>query len=264
MTKFFQKQLTINDLLINYYACSGSKSPVLLFLHGWRADGQVWFPLLENFVGENSVYCLDLPGFGKSELPREPYGVEDYSKIISGFISKLGLENVVVIGHSFGGRIAIKLASKNPDFLRGSTSLTIKGIVLVDSAGFVDRTLPNKLKKIIAKLLKPIFKLTSFHGLRKSIYRFIGSEDYVATPQLRGIYLNVIGEDLSEDMKRIDVPTKIIWGDKDKETPVSSAHKMKNLIHDSELVILNGAGHFSFLDKKEEFLEKLRDFLSKL
>ncbi|MDP3891554.1 alpha/beta fold hydrolase, partial [Nocardioides sp.] len=203
MTKFFQKRLAINGLLVNYYAREG-KLPALLFLHGWRAEGTIWFPVLENFETENSIYCLDLPGFGKSELPREPYGVENYSEIVSGFISKLGLKNIVIVGHSFGGRIAIKLASKHPGFLRG--------IVLVDSAGFVDRTFSNKLKRITAKLLKPIFKLKLLHGIRNSIYRLIGSEDYIATPQLRETYLKVIGEDLSEALKQINVPTTIIWG----------------------------------------------------
>ena len=248
-----QKQIAINGLLLNYYTGGGDKSPALLFLHGWRSESIVWFPLLENFETENPIYCLDLPGFGKSELPREPYGVENYSEMVSGFISKLGLENVVIVGHSFGGRIAIKLASKHPGFLRG--------IVLVDSAGFVDSTLSNKLKRIIAKLLKPIFKLKLLHGIRNSIYRLIGSEDYIATPQLRETYLKVIGEDLSEALKQINVPTTIIWGAQDKDTPVKWARKMKDIIKNSKLVVLNGAGHFSFLDKKKEFSETLCDFL---
>ena len=256
MDKFSQKQITVNGLLLNYYAGGGNKFPALLFLHGWRAEGTIWFPALENFNFENMIFCLDLPGFGKSELPREPYDVKNYSEIVSGFTSKLGLEKVIVIGHSFGGRIAIKLASKNPKFLQG--------IVLVDSAGFVDKTLLNKLKRIIAKPLRPIFKLKPFHGLRKSIYRLIGSEDYIATPLLRETYLKIIGEDLSGDMKRIDTLTMIIWGAQDKDTPLKHAHKMNESIKNSELVVLEEAGHFSFLDKKEEFSEALRNFLSKL
>ncbi|MDO8664365.1 MAG: alpha/beta hydrolase [Candidatus Liptonbacteria bacterium] len=256
MNKLSQKQIAVNGLLLNYYAGGGDKFPALLFLHGWRSEGSVWFPAVENFNTENQIYCLDLPGFGKSELPREPYGVENYSEIVSAFISKLGLEKVVIIGHSFGGRIAIKLASKNPDFLQG--------IVLVDSAGFVDKTLLNKLKRIIAKPLRPIFKFKPFHGLRKSIYRLIGSEDYVATPLLRETYLKVIGEDLSGDMERIDTPAMIIWGAQDKDTPVKWARKMKDIIKNSKLVVLNGAGHFSFLDKKEEFSDILKNFLAQL
>jgi len=253
--KFSQKQIAINGLLINYYVREG-KFPALIFLHGWRSESSVWFSSLENFDAENSIYCLDLPGFGKSELPREPYGVENYSDIVSGFITKLGLEKVVIIGHSFGGRVTIKLASKQPGFLRG--------IILVDSAGFIDRTLSNKLKRIIAKPLRPIFKLKPLHGIRKSIYRLIGSGDYVATPLLRETYLKVIGEDLSEDMKRINIPTMIIWGAQDKDTPVKWAHNMINIIKNSKLVILKGAGHFSFLDKKEEFSKSLAGFLSEL
>ncbi len=256
MAPLSPKQITVNGLLLNYYAGGGSKPPTLVFLHGWRADGSAWFPALENFNFENSIYCIDLPGFGKSELPHEPYSVENYSEIVSGFITKLGLEKVVIIGHSFGGRVAIKIASKIPNFL--------KGMVLVDSAGFVDRTFSNKLKRIIAKPLRPIFKLKPFHELRKSIYRLIGSEDYVMTPQLRETYLKAIGEDLSEALKKIETPTMIIWGAQDKDTPVKFAHKIKDIIKNSKLVILKDAGHFSFLDKKEEFLKEFKNFLVQL
>ena len=172
------------------------------------------------------------------------------------FIQDNKIVEPIIIGHSFGGRVAIKLASKNPKFLCG--------IVLVDSAGFVDRTLLNKLKKIIAKPLKPIFKLKPLRGIRNSIYRLIGSEDYIATPLLRETYLKIIGEDLSGDMKRIDTLTMIIWGAQDKDTPLKYAHKMNESIKNSELVVLEEAGHFSFLDKKEEFLEALRDFFVKI
>lgn len=256
MVNFSNKQITVNGLLLNYYAGGGSKFPALVLLHGWRSEGSVWFPALENLNIENSIYCLDLPGFGKSELPRNAYSAEDYSEIVSGFISKLGLEKVIIIGHSFGGRVAIKLASKHPEFL--------KGIVLVDSAGFIDRTMLNKLKRIIAKPLKPIFKLKPLHGLKKSIYRLIGSEDYIATPQLKETYLKVVGEDLSEDMKKIEISTMIIWGAQDKDTPLEYAYRMKNIIKNSKLAALEGAGHFSFLDEKEKFSEALKNFLVEL
>lgn len=252
MKTFSRKQIAINGLLVNYYVCEG-KLPAFIFLHGWRSDGSIWLPVLENFEVENSLYCLDLPGFGKSELPRESFNVESYAETVSGLISKLGLKKVVIVGHSFGGRIAIKLAAKHQGFLQG--------IILVDSAGFVNDALPTRLKKFLAKPLRPIFKLKFLNSSKNSIYRLIGSEDYVATPQLKETYLKIIGEDLSENMKRIDVPTMLIWGNNDKDTPIEWARRMKNLISDSRLVVLKGAGHFSFLDKKEGFLEALKSFI---
>ncbi len=252
----FVKQITIGDLLINYHTNGLEGSKTLVFLHGWRSEGAVWLPIVKNLQETNSIYCLDLPGFGKSQHPEEAWGVGDYADVVSAFIMKLELKNAILIGHSFGGRVAIKLASRRPEFL--------EGVVLVDSAGFVDKTLSKQLKRIIARPLHILFKYKEVKAIRDSIYRWMGAEDYIATPKLTKTYLKIINEDLSHDMTRINVPVEIIWGDCDKATPLSLSHRMNKLIFSSKLVILKDAGHFSFLDKPQEFLDVFKNYLSRL
>ncbi len=248
--RFASEQRVVQDLLVNYYVRGKGSRRTLLFLHGWRAEAALWLPVLEKFETGDAVYCLDLPGFGGSELPPKAYAVGDYADMVSVFVDDLKLKNVILVGHSFGGRVAMKIAARQPKFLQG--------IVLVDSAGFVDVTKMKQVKRMVAKILRPVFRRDALKDLRRYIYRMMGSEDYVATPELRETYLKAISEDLSYDMTRIAVPAGIIWGERDKETPLSFAHRMKELIPRAALAVIPRAGHFSFLDDPAKFVAALK------
>ncbi len=244
------KQLIINNLLVNYYFKTRSEqAPVLLFLHGWRSNGKIWEKVIAK-ITEYNIYAIDFPGFGASEIPKKDFYLKDYADIIDSFIKKNNLNNIIIIGHSFGGRVGIKLASDNPGYL--------KKLVLVDSAGIIIKK--HDFKKIIAKLVKPIFKLPFLSAVRIKIYQSMGAEDYLATPKLKQTFVNIVNENLTSLLPRIKIPTLLIWGDKDKDTPLEYARIIEKKILGSKLVILKDAGHFSFLDKKEEFVKELINF----
>jgi pimeloyl-ACP methyl ester carboxylesterase len=249
------KQIIINNLLINYID-SGSNAgtnKTLLFLHGWRSEAAVWNDIMEQMEGEGAyMVALDLPGFGKSQVPMQPFTVEDYCSIVESFIHKLGLKNVVVIGHSFGGRIGIKLAATRPGLMQR--------LVLVDSAGFVMNNAQESGIGVLAKLVKPLFTPAFMQALRKRIYKTIGAEDYVATPGLQKTFVNVISEDLSHHLKDIHCPTLLLWGANDADTPVEFGERMKQGIAGSELTLLPNAGHFSFVDQPQKFVQLLTRF----
>jgi pimeloyl-ACP methyl ester carboxylesterase len=223
---------------------NGDIRRTFIFLHGWRSESAAWFPLINELKADDAAYCIDLPGFGKSESPKNDYTVSDYATIVSVFIRKLQLRNIILIGHSFGGRVSIKFGADNPDFLNG--------MVLCDSSGFTNKTTVKNVTNIIAKILKPIFVFQPLTGFKKTLYRMIGAEDYVATPHLKGTFLNVVNENLSEDMRRLKMPVLLLWGDQDKETPLSAAYRMHNLIPKNMLMVIKNAGHFPFLDKTKE------------
>jgi len=252
MASVIQKQLIIRGFLINYYVEEGRTDSALIFLHGWRQSGAVWGPLMSELAEKGfSVYALDLPGFGKSEVPRSPFSLQDYCEIVKEFIERLNLRDVSLVGHSFGGRVAIKLAATSP--------LILKKLVLVDSAGM--RPKRKTAKRFLAKLLKPFF-LSPFTGaLRIKIYQYIGAEDYIALPELRETFLKVIQEDLTPLLSSIIASALIVWGRRDKETPLDFAYTLKKNIGQARLVIFDNAGHFSFLDCHEKFLETLIAFL---
>ncbi len=251
--------IVINNLLLSYNHFSSGQEPheVLLFLHGWRSNKESWATVIDGLKKADvqaDIFALDLPGFGKSETPSTSYYVQNYCDVVAAFIQKMDLKNVTLIGHSFGGRVGIKLCATQPDL--------VSRLVLVDSAGFVTKTTKGAALRLFAKLVKPVFKPKIMQGLRKKIYKKIGSEDYVATPELQQTFLNVVREDLSEHMPRIEQQTLLIWGENDQDTPVAFAQKMNQLVPHSELVVIERAGHYSFLDQTDEFLAHLTRFLT--
>ncbi len=204
-------------------------------------------------IKDVGFFALDFPGFGKSAMPAKDFTVADYAEIVRRFIEKLELKNVILVGHSFGGRVGIKLASKYPG--------TIDKLVLVDSAGFITHQKKKNLISAMAKFARPFFKPKFMQGLRRKIYRHIGAEDYLATPQLQKTFVNVVSEDLSADMEKILCPTLIIYGENDAETPPEFGRRMQLKIKNCKLEILPKAGHFSFLDQPEEFVGQLEKFV---
>lgn len=244
-----QQQIVIRKLLINYYEKIGTAgAPILVFLHGWRADGKIWMPIADR-LGDGTVYCLDLPGFGKSQTPKTAYSVGDYANIVREFVLKLGAKQIILIGHSFGGRIAIKLASERPQWLAR--------LVLVNSAGIRRETVANKLINVASKVLRPLTP----QPVKERLYQLIGAEDYLTAGDLKATFVKVINEDLRPDLEKIQVPSLLIWGKEDTDTPVAYGEIMHSLIPNSRLLILSNAGHYSFIDKPQEFVEELKSFI---
>ena len=263
--RFMEKnQIIINNQLISYLSVKTAGEKCLLFLHGWRSSKEVWGEVVNKLISEQankqvSIYAIDLPGFGASPLSNfkqrgRGLSVSDYAEVVKGFIEKLELKNIIIVGHSFGGRVGIKLASLYPDI--------VYKLVLVDSAGFAMNENKKSVLGFVAKIVRPIFKPAFMQGLRKKIYQTIGAEDYLATPELRLTFVNITSEDLAEDIKNIVCPTLIVWGENDEATPVSFGERMKLEIKNSELKILPNAGHYSFLDRPEEFGSILINFLN--
>lgn len=252
------KQIVLNNQLVSYSVNQQKDSRgTLLLLHGWRSDSSIWSPVLPYLLEKKfTVFSLDLPGFGKSETPKEPFTLKDYAMIVGEFLKKLAIKNCTIIGHSFGGATAIKATT----LLYGS----IKALVLINSSGIRKPVSSIEGKKIVAKILKPVFSLNFMQGIKKAIYRLIESEDYIATPELKETYLNIIKEDLSNQLTNIKQKTLLIWGAEDKDTPIKYAYQMKQSIPQARLEILKAAGHFSFIDKPEEFKEKLNNFLDEV
>jgi len=250
-------QVIINDLLINYYSVLPDKkstNKTLVFLHGWGVDSQLWFKILPELINKNySLYFLDLPGFGQSQVPNTVYDVDDYKKIVYEFVKKLGLKSINLIGHSFGGRIAIKLAAENPDFL--------DKIILVDTAGIVTASKIKKMSALIAKIISPIFKPGFMQPLRRKLYFLIGSE-YLENEKLSKIFSKIVSENLTRLLIRIKKPALIIWGKNDQTTPLYYGELMNKLIPKSKLVVFKKAGHFSFLDQPEKFIKVLINFIN--
>jgi pimeloyl-ACP methyl ester carboxylesterase len=191
---------------------------------------------------------LDLPGFGKSELPKAVWTVEDYADFLKTFLEKLEIKNLIFIGHSFGGSVIIKYLAEGGE---------AKKIILISPSGIRKKGIKIYIWYILAKIFKIIMMLPGLSlfkdKLRKKIYKAIDSEDYIEAGRLTESYKKIIREDLREDMAKINTKTVLVWGEKDKDTPLEYGEEMHALIRNSRLFIVKNAEHFSFIDKPEEF-----------
>lgn len=235
----------------------GSGHPMIL-MHGWGCDSSA-LRLFERVGSEHhEVYNIDLPGFGKSDEPPTPWGVKEYTEMLEEFVRILGINNPVILGHSFGGRIAILFASRNK----------VSRLLLVDAAGVrPKRTLSYYYKIYSYKFAKWIYP--NLVG-RKRADELIeemrsrrGSYDYVnCSPQMRKVMVNVVNSDLKSVMPKIKAPTLLIWGEEDTATPMRDAKIMQKLIPNAGLVSFPGAGHFSFVDNPYQSTAVVRRFIS--
>lgn len=199
------------------------------------------------FSKQFNVYTPDLTGFGNNKNMPYPYSLDDYITEVKEYIDKNHLNKPHVIAHSFGGRIVLKLAHQNPDIF--------DKIVLVDSAGLKPkRTLKYHVKKCAYKMAKPFLR-----GRKPKIFF---SKDYLAlSPNMRNSFVKIINEHLDYTLKDIKNKTLIVFGKTDKETPIYMAKKLHKEIKDSHLLIINNAGHFSFIDCPQKFNWGVREFL---
>ncbi len=241
-----QKNIMVENLNINFYRSDNfSKSNALVFLHGWGTESLAFKNILakcENFA------ALDLPGFGRSDFPKEAWSVSDYADFLEKFLEKLEIKNPILAGHSFGGRIIAKYCSSRKD---------VKKIILIAGAGIKKKKTKFFFYKIGAKVFRLIFSLPRLRGLRdklrRNFYKSINSEDYINSGRLKETYQKVIAEDLSGDMKKISAETVLIWGENDAETLLEDGKKISNLIKNSKLFVIKNAGHYVFLDQPEKF-----------
>ena len=221
----------ICGLNINYQIMGEGKD--LLILHGWGVDSSVMSPMQKHFAEGMRVTSLDLPGFGKSDKPDSPWGIFDYADFTEQVIIELNLVDPVILGHSFGGRIAIILGSRG----------IARKLILTDAAGIIPkRKISYYLRVYSYKAAKRVMKLT---GLNKYYDRALDlwrknnpSSDYSAAEGImREIFVKVVNQNLKALLPMILVPTLLVWGEDDPATPLADGQLMEQLIPDAGLAV---------------------------
>ncbi len=237
----------------------------VLFLHGWGSECSVFRPFLDSLAGRCRAVALDMPGFGGSGEPPSAWDVDGYADFVLRFLAQKEIRRAILIGHSFGGRVAIKLAARAG---AGNAGLEIPKMILVDSAGIRPKKPPAArarqfVYKAIRNVLSPAPVKRLFPGALERWRRAHASADYCnATPRMREVLVKTVNEDLTPCLSRIVCPTLLVWGANDRATPLADAKIMEELIPGSGLVALPGAGHYSFLDQPYAFGRVLDSFLN--
>ena len=241
----------------------GSGPQRVVLLHGWGCSSELMQPLSNALKTSMQVLSFDFPGFGQSSRPPEPWGVPEYARMLEQLLRQLDLIPCDVIAHSFGARIAIFLASSNHSLFRRMVLTGAAGIRPPQSEEARKRSEEFKKLKKIAETLRSAKVFGSLPDrLEDKIRQKYGSRDYNALDaEMRKTFVRVIGLDLSERLPEIHVPTLLIWGDQDTETPLWMGQQMEHAIADSGLVVFEGGTHFAYLEQQDRFHAIVRHFL---
>ena len=238
-------KINIKDTSINYIQYGEGKDVVLL--HGWGQNIEMMMPLGNPISKKRRVTIIDFPGFGESSEPTYPWSVDDYSLMLEELINRLDIKKPTIIGHSFGGRVAIRYSADH----------VIEKVVLFGAPCFV--TIKKQPLKV--RILKKIKTLPGMNNFGEFMKKFIGSRDYKkASPMMREILVNTVNEDLSVYARKIEEPTLLIWGENDTEAPVKDAKELEKIMIDAALIILPGT-HYAYLENLNQVVNILDSFL---
>ena len=240
---FEYKNIKINYQVIN----ENSKGTPILFLHGWQGS-ILSFSFFANNLKRKCI-LIDFPPFGKSSMTNYPLTVKDYKNLVYGLLKYLKIKKVFIVAHSFGGRVAIEMSA---------TTKIVKKMILTGCAGIKKKSIKTKLKLIIYKVQKALSKIKLYP---KAKLQKKGSPDYQNLPaQMKKTFINIVNYDQRYLLKKICVPTLLVWGNLDKETPFYFTKIFKKHIKDCEVVVFKNKGHFAYLEEPQTFLKIISTF----
>ena len=216
----------------------------LVFLHGYLASKENFLPQIDYFSQFYRVTAPDFPGMGAAEPLPAPYSVSDYADWTERAFQVLGICDPLLIAHSFGGRVAIKLLA------RGKAA----GAALVGCAGVVPK-----------RGLKYKFRVGTYRVFRRIAPRFaeahFGSRDYRGlSPVMKESFKKIVGEDLRAEAHAIARPVLFLYGDRDRETPPAQGKLLAESVPGAKFMLLKNCGHFAHLENPLAFRLAVEDF----
>lgn len=259
---------------------SAGEGPVLVLVHGIAGCSNTWTRAMPLLAEDYTVIAPDLLGHGESAKPRGDYSLGAYASGIRDLLTVLGVERATFVGHSLGGGIAMQFAYQFPHM--------VERLALVATGGFGQEVSPL-LRAIAApgsEYVLPLVLTRHLHGVAGAVGRVFGSFGLRGDPLLTEVWdsytrltdaraqrafvhtirsvIDVAGQRVSARDRLYlaqEVPTLIVWGDRDGVIPVEHAYSAHELLPDSRLEIVEGAGHFLPFERPELLELLLRDFL---
>ena len=247
---------TLDGIMINEAHIGADDAPAILLLHGWGANISLVWSLAQHLAPLGyRVYAFDLPGFGESGDPPVAWSVFDYANFVIRYLDAHNLDQILLFGHSFGGRLGLILAAEHPE--------RVTHMVLADSAG-LRPTMPatvqlrTNLYKTIRSGLTKIGMGAFAEQLQTAYNKRYGSSDFNnASGIMRETFVKVVNQDLLDYAKRVKAPTLLLWGENDEDTPLWMAKKLEAEMADAGLVVFNGAGHYSYLENLKQSVKAM-------
>ncbi len=242
VSDYMDSIVMVNEQPIKIHYHLEGHGPAMILLHGWGQDMRMMQFISDYYKANYQVLNLDLPGFGESDEPPCPWQLQDYVTCLYQCVKLLGLEHPILVAHSFGARIALLYAKQ----------YMVKKMVLTGAAGIRDHHSPLYYVKV------GLYKIKK----RLGIANHMGSVDYrAASSIMRGVLVASVKQDLKPILKDINVPTLLVWGEKDTATPLWMGKQMEKRMPDATLVVLEEDDHFAYFHQPKRFLAIMEYFL---
>lgn len=234
----------------------------ILLLHGWGISHKKYNELISIFEKKGFiVFSPDFPGFGDEKLTKESFTLSDYAAFVDKYIKKNNISDCIIIAHSFGGRVLVKYLSEyqNPSI----KALVCSGTPLIRQNLPLKKIIISKAVKLVNNIslhLPSVLRSMFEKPVRKIIYRLLGEWDYYKAGNMRETFKNVIGESFDTSLKKIHIPTLLLWGKNDTFIPLSVCNKIHTQIEKSEIKIINGTHRLPY-ERPNAFAENTLMFL---
>lgn len=235
----------------------------ILILHGWGSCAKNWQKVKEKLEEKGRrVYLPDLPGFGESAELKKTWSIDDYLDWVQEYRKKNKLSRFFLVGHSFGGGLAVKIAAFSPE--------NIRGLILLAPKIRRQKTFRYYFILLLAKTGRAVFHVPFLASLRpfarKILYSLVGSKDYYRLDTQKAVHMketfnSIVKMDVASLLPRIKVPTLIVWGDKDRLTPLKDAYFANQRIAGSRLEVVRNGRHGLNLEMPEMLAEKISAFI---
>jgi pimeloyl-ACP methyl ester carboxylesterase len=210
---------------------SGEEPPQVIGLHGWGRSRTDLLPALRAFP----YASLDLPGFGHAPEPTAGMGAREYAEVCRDAITELTAEPAVLVGHSFGGRVAVCLAARHPELVSG---LVLTGVPLIRQHTASKPKLTYRVGRSLHR--RGLLSDSRMEALRQKY----GSADYrAASPVMRTVLVKVVAESYDDELRALPCPASLVWGARDTVVPLAVAQGAVGIIPDATLTILDDADH---------------------
>lgn len=250
-------QVVVDSLLTNYHRLGEGHSQTIVILHGWGDSAAGWLEFAKRLADKYQVVVVDLPGFGKTDMPHTAWGLDDYAGFVARFLRKIDVRVFAIVAHSNGGAIAVHgLAHGN---------LQAQKLVLLASAGvrsnYKGRKKALRLVAKTGKVLATPLPARIKQRLRRKLYTTVGSDMLVAE-HLQETFKRVVGYDIQADAATLGLPVLLVYGENDVSTPPNYGHMLHQRIRGSTLEIIGDAEHFLHNDQPQKVLRIVREFLA--
>ena len=239
----------INDVKVNFDFFNNDFDTTILLLHGWGQNIKMMEPIKNKYKSRFNILSIDLPGFGDSDEPSYSWEVIDYVECVRKLILDLEIDDLIIIGHSFGGRVALLYSSL----------YEVNKLVCFGSP-YCKEIIKLSIK---TKIYKKIKKIKGMKWLAKIMQNRLGSIDYKnASSIMKGVLVKSVNLNMHDDVKKINCPTLLIWGDKDEAVSIERAYELEKLINDAAVIVYKNASHYAYLERLDEVCVVLNCFFN--